>query len=370
MAEGGERRQAGLRDRARSVLDRAWRPDQGYCSPNLDTYPWLWLWDSCFHSVIWSALGDERAVTELEAVFHWQTDEGFVPHMGYQLDPEAAVDQWGQPGASTITQPPMWGHAARVAIDSGFRLPDELLDRMWAGLAWLWDHRRRDDAIVVCHPWETGCDDSPRWRPSSAADWDRPAWMVEKQRLVATLDIRGRAAVANPDWEVGSAGFMALMAFNIRELLAVAPRSGWDERAESLESALARRFDGSTWRDDPPGAGSTEPVIDALLPRLVLPGGLEEMVHPFEAEFGPRYLPHGHRSYDPDTYWRGPAWPQLTYLLWVAASRHRDPVADQLASTLVAGAERSGWAEYWNPETGGGRGARPQSWTGLAAVVS
>jgi hypothetical protein len=31
----------------------------------------------------------------------------------------------------------------------------------------------------------------------------------------------------------------------------------------------------------------------------------------------------------------------------------------------MTGAVASGWAEYWNPETGGGLGARPQSWTGL-----
>ena len=30
----------------------------------------------------------------------------------------------------------------------------------------------------------------------------------------------------------------------------------------------------------------------------------------------------------------------------------------------------SGFAEYWNPDTGAGLGARPQSWTCLAAVVS
>ncbi len=359
-----------LTEQARAVLEAAWRSEGGYCSPNLVTYPWLWLWDSCFHSVIWSALGDGRAVTELEAVFEWQTDTGFVPHMGYQADPSAARDLWGQVGASTITQPPMWGHAARVAIEAGFELSRELYDRMWAGLEWLWSHRRRGDAIVVCHPWETGCDDSPRWRPSSADDWDRPGWMDEKLRLVGTLEVHDRAAVANPSWEVGSAGFMALVAFNVRELLAIAPRPGWEQRATQLESALTARRDGSTWRDDPPGAGPTEPVLDALLPRLVLPGTIGALLEPYRAPFGPRYLPHGHPAYVPDVYWRGPAWPQLTYLLWVASSRQGDAVTDELATGLVAGAQQSGWAEYWNPETGAGRGAVPQSWTGLAAVVS
>ena len=47
-----------------------------------------------------------------------------------------------------------------------------------------------------------------------------------------------------------------------------------------------------------------------------------------------------------------------------------DPtVAADLAARLVAGAHRSGLAEYWHPDTGQGLGAVPQSWAALAAVV-
>ncbi len=72
----------------------------------------------------------------------------------------------------------------------------------------------------------------------------------------------------------------------------------------------------------------------------------------------------------PRRYWRGPAWPQLTYLLWVAARRRQHPVAETLRDRLVAGAWRSGFAEYWDPDTAERRGAAPQSWTALAAVVA
>jgi len=85
---------------ATDVLNANWREDGGYTSPNLDTYPWQWLWDSCFHAIIWAALGDERAVRELEAVFTHQDAVGFVPHMGYQLDPEVATPLWGRSGCS------------------------------------------------------------------------------------------------------------------------------------------------------------------------------------------------------------------------------------------------------------------------------
>jgi len=44
--------------------------------------------------------------------------------------------------------------------------------------------------------------------------------------------------------------------------------------------------------------------------------------------------------------------------------------AEVLVRTTVAGAWASGMAEYWNPDTGAGLGAIPQSWTGLALVLA
>ena len=107
------------------------------------------------------------------------------------------------------------------------------------------------------------------------------------------------------------------------------------------------------------------------------PEMFDQLVDPeaFGAPFGPRGVHRDEASYEPDQYWRGPAWPQLTYLLWCAAGRAErngvigSAVARTLASGLVDGARRSGLAEYWNPDTGEGRGAAPQSWAGLAVCV-
>jgi glycogen debranching enzyme len=65
-------------------------------------------------------------------------------------------------------------------------------------------------------------------------------------------------------------------------------------------------------------------------------------------------------------YWRGAAWPNVSYLLWLALRRwDRTAQARGLALRTLHGVLASGWAEYWNPETGEGLGARPQSWSGL-----
>ena len=76
--------------------------------------------------------------------------------------------------------------------------------------------------------------------------------------------------------------------------------------------------------------------------------------------FGPTNVARNQPSYDPSAYWRGAAWPNISYLLWLAARRwRRQPVADEIARNTIAGAEASGWAEYWNPHTGAGLGAAP-----------
>jgi len=41
------------------VLEQAWQPSLGYCRPHRRSYPHLWLWDSCFHSIAWSAFRDD-----------------------------------------------------------------------------------------------------------------------------------------------------------------------------------------------------------------------------------------------------------------------------------------------------------------------
>ena len=110
-----------LAARARAILTAHWQPE-GYTVPNAATYPFAWLWDSCFHALIWAELGDERrALTELAHVFRCQDEAtGFVPHVDYQRDPDVLRSFWGRSDASTITQPPMYGHAARVGhgVDS------------------------------------------------------------------------------------------------------------------------------------------------------------------------------------------------------------------------------------------------------------
>jgi hypothetical protein len=374
------------RQDARAILEANWR-DDGYTSPNLATYPWQWLWDSCFHAVIWAVLGDERAITELRSVFVHQRPTGFVPHVGYQHEPAAALPLWGVEGSSTITQPPMYAHAARRIAATGRPVPHDVLERIEAALGHLWDSRLAGNGLLSCfHPWEGGTDDSPRWDAWTTSPFDRfGAWRDRKHELVADLVLDEHAsAVGSRSFEVQAASFNAIAAFNLLEFAEVTGSQRWRQRGLALRDALERRWDPAnlTWTDatgdadHPSGAVRTlEALLGVLVTADVDRADLvwAQLFDP--AAYGAAYGPCGvHRdepTFDPDAYWRGATWPQLLYLLWVAATRQgRDGVAAQLAEALRKGALASGHAEYWNPDTGAGRGAAPQSWTALWVATS
>jgi hypothetical protein len=340
-----------LIDRVRAVMHAHWQPE-GYTVPNRDVYPFAWLWDSCFHAVIWAALGDgERALAELGHVFRCQDEStGFVPHIDYQRDPDHLRDFWGRSDASTITQPPMYGHAVVELRRRGIDVPAEIEERARAGVEYFLRERRHPSGLVaITHPWETGCDDSPRFDHWGAGDPGR--W----------YDVKGALVAGQMQFDCAPVSLSALVAWNGALL-------GID--TTDLVSAIASRWDQElrTWVD----AGSAQRssgrarTLEALLPLLVIrqPDARREVVDPeaFGAPFGPRGVHRRDAAFDPRRYWRGPVWPQLAYLLWRAGA--------DVAYSTVRGASSSGLAEYWDADDGTGLGAIPQSWSGLALLMA
>ncbi|BBJ46411.1 hypothetical protein SSPO_091290 [Streptomyces antimycoticus] len=379
-----------LRDAALSLLENHWDDARGYCVPNPSLYPHLWLWDSCFHAIAWARLDDPRAETELRAVLEGQLDGGMVPHMRYG---PSGPDTWLGPlrATSSLTQPPMFGHAARVLADRGRRPSDEVLLRARSGLDWLWEKRRTDLGLIyIVHPWEAGNDHAPRFDDWGApgrtpGDYDRAARTAWNKRQVEHLrfDTDG-AALASTAFMSCTAGFNAYTAFNMSELAQILGDPELAERARLLADAMDTHLwdpDQELWNDLAlvgGGPSTAIPLSDGVMGALVTRdrdralSALSQLRRPdrFAAPFGPTNVARSHRSYDPGMYWRGAAWPQMNYLLGLALRRWglRDE-AQEIAEATVAAVRGNGWAEYWNPETGAGLGAAPQSWSALAACM-
>ena len=374
-----------VRAGARAVLEGAWRDAVGYTVPSTTVYPFQWLWDSCFHAVTWAVLGEgDRARRELSHLFRTQSPLGFVPHVDYEHDPVHHGTFWGREGQSSITQPPMFGHAVAVLDRLGVPV-DDLVAPAARGIWFLLRERDRIDGLVaLCHPWESGGDDNPRWDHWCPGGWDPARWYDVKGELVATLETaEDGSPLRNPAFHVASCGFNALLAFNARELASVTGEGELRDAADELVTALDARWDPDlrTWVDAGESAGTSgrTRTLDALLAVLVserplaIDAAFREMLDPtaFGGACGPAGVHRAEPAFAPRTYWRGPAWPQLTYLAWVAADRCSRPTErGKLATMLVRGALASGWAEYWDPDDGTGLGAAPQSWAALAAVVA
>ena len=374
-----------VREAALRVLEAHW-VSEGYTVPNPETYPWQWLWDSCFHAVCWAELGDERGLTELQTALSVQDEDGFVPHMNYVRQPGVAADLWGRDKASSITQPPMYGHAVAELVRRGVEVDDETVARAEHGLRFLLFDRQRlpGGLVALCHPWESGADDSPRWDDFCPGGFSLESWRPIKNRLVTSIERSPNGSpLANPAFESASAGFNALVVFNAWELATVTGRSETTNRADELAGCLADQWDESrrTWTDggaSESGSGRAR-TLDGLLPLLVaaeaerIDAVAADLVDPsaYGGWCGPAGVHREESGFDPRSYWRGPAWPQLNYLVWVGL-RHqgRQEAAEQVASCAARGAVRSGFAEYWDPDDGTSGGAVPQSWTALVALMA
>jgi hypothetical protein len=378
---------ATLRHRALEILEDHWDGERGYCYPHRGTYPHQWLWDSCFTAIVWAGLGDRRAVSELRTALSGQLADGFVPHMRY-AGPTIARGPLAT--VSSFTQPPIYAHAARVLAGRGLGAGGDALDRVDRALGYLWTVRRRDGLIAIVHPWESGADASPRWDSWTGEDWTRrpwtrPAWDAFELGLVdaAVFDPSGAARTSRA-FEVAPAAFNALAAHAAGELAALTGDHGWRQRAGELAAAIdAQLWDEreGLWSDRPVvggGASAHVPTLDGVLGALVTRDAakaeraLGQLTDPsrFGAEFGLAYVARDHPTYQPDLYWRGSAWMQLDYLVALAAARwDRTELATAIGEMARRAAWVSGFAEYWNPETGQGHGAIPLTWSTLVTAM-
>lgn len=372
-----------VRRDAAGVLAAAWDEERGYSYPNPDVYPHLWLWDSCFHAIARAALGDERCLRELGAVFVGQLPSGFVPHMRY-----AGPSQYRGPldDRSGYTQPPVYGHAAAFIARRGFLVDADVVAAIGEAFEYLWRHRRTPEGLLrIVHPWEAGADDSPRWDGwVGSSDWNRDRWTGFDLELVgATVFEPTGEAVADPMFEAAPAAFNAIAAHGMRELVSIGGDPVWLARAEELATAIDHLLwdpEQGLWSDLAvvgPHDSVGVPTLDGALPALstgseaLAVAALDQLAdgRRFHAPYGLAYVVRSHPSYRPDRYWRGAAWPQLNHLARVAALRWgRADLAEAIAAMTRRGAVRSGFSELWNPETGEGLGATPQSWAALAAV--
>ncbi|HEX5367580.1 MAG TPA: trehalase family glycosidase [Acidimicrobiales bacterium] len=335
------------------------------------------------------------------------------------------------PGVPTsgICQPPMHAIAlARVRQAAAARADGTVgeVDRSVAELyprlaAWhRWLHTARDPdgtgLVTIFHPWESGLDNSPRWddalaavpagapaprlRPDLAhvADPSERPTDEEYHRyyvLVRSLAEAGYdVAVAHRShpFRMADVLFTAILAAADDELAGLAAVAGRPAAADGhrADAERSRRGLDACWdatrhacldRDLVADRWVRADTVAAFAPLVAgcRPDRGRELAHRLA---GPCYAgAEGLRwavppstavtdpAFDPRSYWRGPTWPVLTWLLWWALERDgHQPAADRLRAAAIAQLRSCGCSEYADPLTGEPLGSPAQSWTAAVAL--
>lgn len=391
-----------LKTQTEQMMLSNWRGEYGYTAPNLEHYRWQYLWDSCFHAIIWAELGHaDKAVRELEVLFSTMEPSGFLPHINYEANPSASVYPWGVEGKSTITQPPMFGHAIAELCRRDIDIPDFLIEAAAEGLRFFEKYRKDTETglIRLAHPWESGCDDSPRFADYYAYGVKTERREEQKKEALLESIIRNDSGVplSNPVFDVCSPFFTALVCFNISELASVSDVIDVTEKdmlAEAVFECWTKVCDGYGWLDISRQSIGEEITLDNM---LCLLSGVDYYSHEqiegvcdqiFDYRhmggfYGPAYVSryeeyigkYDDEGDDEGGTWSGAAWPNLIYLVYVMmrelakTSVTYSLTQDMVAKQLSRGALRSGFAECWHPDKGTPDGATAKSWAGLSAVV-
>lgn len=398
--------------------------DRGhYTVPTSGLYPFQWNWDSCLVSIGQQHVDEARAWAEMTTLFEHQWDDGMVPHIvfhemddGYFPGPE--VWSTGREIPTTgITQPPVAGFAALRLFD---RAKDkELANKEAAKLLvkidrWHeWFYANRDPQgtglVALIHPWESGRDNSVDWdialdrvpteglepyqrrdlqhasadhRPT-AAQYDRYIWLVQHFK---SLGWDNSVLHDASPFKVVDPGFNAILIRSCADIAELASRLGREDIAQrnkeraafalnaletlwsnSLQQYLCFDRAGQTLVDSA-SVGGLIPVIAALPENRS--AAVAQRID--ELSKSAKYLVPSHdptdERYDSKRYWRGPSWLIVNYLIADGLRRagHIELV-QRIESSSLELINQSGFAEYYDPNTGEPCGGSTFTWT--AAMV-
>ncbi|MFT4148768.1 MAG: hypothetical protein QM656_01115 [Paracoccaceae bacterium] len=411
-----------MTDLAAAAVEILKENDRGtYTVPTKGLYPFQWNWDSCLTAIGQQHYDEARAWVEIDTLFAHQWPDGMVPQIifhqpddGYFPGPE--VWATGRPvPTSGITQPAVAGFAIRRIFDrAADRAAAEaqaraLLPRVSAWHHWFFRDRdpQGEGLAAIIHPWEAGRDNSIDWdeplsrvptdgitpytrRDTTHADpahrptkdqYDRYVWLVERFRHLGWDN-----AVLHDDspFRVVDPGFNAILIRSCADLADLAAQLGMDDIAAAnrafadrgiaaLESLWSEAHGQYLCRDRVTGRLIDSASVGGLLAAFApIPAGRAAQIAATIDAHGTRFRVASHPPQDPcfdaKRYWRGPIWLVVNYMIADGLARAGQGAAAQaITESSLALIRESGFAEYYDPQTGNGLGGGRFTWT--AAMV-
>ena len=333
------------------------------------------------------------------------------------------------PYTSCLCQPPIHAIAAQriweAASDGSARAEAtaflrDIYPKLLAWHRYLLTYRDPEESglVTIYHPWESGTDNSPRWdaaleavevgevpphprydlehvndpsqRPTDA-EYDRYLWLV---KLVKRASCDEAAIYRSHPFLVKDVFFSAILVAANEALLEISRLvEASHEDAELISSWISRGRRGlqSCW--DPELRLCLDYDLRAAKPlrsRTVagfaplVAGGLRprRLATLLETIRSPSFLGHPrlrrpllpstspeNAGFSPRSYWRGPVWPVIDWLVWWALERAQEHrLAERVRESSLEQIAEGGFAEYFEPFTGEPLGSREQSWTAAVAL--
>ena len=333
------------------------------------------------------------------------------------------------PYTSGLCQPPVhavavsriW-EAARDGREAAFArgFLRDIYPKLFAWHRYLATSRDPEESglVTIYHPWESGTDNSPRWNAALSAvevgdmapyarcdlqhvddasqrptdeDYDRYLWLVESIKRAGYDE--GAIYRSHP-FLVKDVLFSAILVAANEALLEIAEVAGApEEERATIRGWIQRGLQGleGCWHPElglyldydvragaplrvrtvagfaPIIAGHLSPDrLGTLLRTLDSPtfAGHPELRWPLPPSTSPE-----DPGFHPRSYWRGPAWPVVNWLLWWSLQRAGElERAERLRRTALAQLSNGGFGEYFEPFTGRSLGSANQSWTAAVAI--
>lgn len=367
--------------------------------PSGRLYPHLWAWDSAFAAIGWSTIDVSRALDELESLFAGQWEDGRIPHIAFDAaaqDYFPGPDFWECERTSSISNPPVWATALRILLDRGAERERvaALVPKVEASLQFLASSRDPLGwgGVAVVHPWESGRDNCPAWDaplsnvdPSRAPNFERvdvdkvgdpaqrPTDDQYKRYAVLVKAIAADGFGPGP-FAVYDPFMTALLVRAERDLAAVRGElglsGGADARCGRALDCLERLWSPDRGRyafyDAIAKRRFYPEVLAAYVPATVVPGSRDRDIclAALERRYRtggmlPTVAPSSH-AFDPQCYWRGPAWVNMNWLFATALPGTRGRGLAKRMNEVVG---RSGFWEYFDARSGIGLGADQFTWS-------
>lgn len=366
-----------------------------YTVPSPITYPYQWLWDSCFHSIIYSYFDLKKAKDEIHSLLSKQFPNGMVPHMIYwKRGPVIDIDWGSGKETSTITQPPMIAYSAWHIFkkDGDIEFLRSIYINLFHYYRYLINERdpHKRHLLGIINPDESGEDNSPRFdallglppRHSIEENLNKRIELV-KENIKCKFD--APFCMKNLFW-VKDVPFNSIMVENLQCLVYIAEKIErghdakyfQDERGVMIKSMKELMVeDGLYWSTYGENYQKikvkTWAIFMPLFARILSKEEAESLVRSYllnSEEFWNKYgvatVSKKEISYNPSDMWRGPSWIAVNWFIYRGLLNYGlNDIAQKIKVSTVNLLAKQGFREYYNGETGDGLGAESFTWGGL-----